>query len=221
MFLCLDIWDVGCEDVSAPHTRVYDNLRERHATPQGVRHACANVHVIDSRPPCLITAATTDTPQNAGRAAPKNRMRTPMTLVYTPSPSAAIDDDTPTQSFDDFLDVLAGLRLTSAAITLDLERRSLSIYGTPVKLCAKEFAVVAYLAENADRAVSRDELFTHVWKGSELAPESRAIDAQIRRLRQKFSAAPDLVTTVRGAGYRLNTSTGVYVRTRRSRALAA
>ncbi|MST64425.1 winged helix-turn-helix domain-containing protein [Schaalia hyovaginalis] len=143
-----------------------------------------------------------------------------MTLVYTPAPSADIDD-APAQSFEDFLDVLAGLSLSPAHVDLDLDRRSLVIRGDRVRLCAKEFELLAHLAANADRAVSREELFATVWSGSGLGPESRTVDAHIRRLRKKIEAAPDLVTTVRGEGYRFNTTLGVLVRTSRLHTLAA
>ena len=75
-----------------------------------------------------------------------------MTLVYTPAPSSDIDD-APAQSFEDFLDVLAGLSLSPAHVDLDLDRRSLVIRGDRVRLCAKEFELLAHLAANADRAV--------------------------------------------------------------------
>lgn len=143
-----------------------------------------------------------------------------MTLVYTPAPSADIDD-APAQSFEDFLDVLAGLSLSPAHVDLDLDRRSLVIRGDRVRLCAKEFELLAHLAANADRAVSREELFATVWSGSGLGPESRTVDAHIRRLRKKIEAAPDLVTTVRGEGYRFNTTSGVRIRTSRLHTLAA
>lgn len=143
-----------------------------------------------------------------------------MTLVYTPAPSTDIDD-TPAQSFTDFLNVLAHLRLSPATVDLDLDRRSLIICGKRVKLCTKEFKLLAHLAAHADRAVSREELFASVWSGSKLSPESRTVDAHIRRLRQKITDAPDLVSTVRGEGYRFNTSSGVRVHTKRLHTLAA
>mgnify|MGYP003622708592 CR=1 FL=1 len=84
--------------------------------------------------------------------------------------------------------------------------------------------VAAHLAANADRVVSRDELFATVWSDRGLDADSRTVDAHIKRLRAKLDA-PDLVSTVRGEGYRFNSAPSVLVRStqlaRRRTALAA
>lgn len=145
-----------------------------------------------------------------------------MTLVNTPATSAVADvDAAPQTSFDEFLDILAGLRLAPARIDLDIDRGLLEIRGARIALCAKEFDLLAHLASNADRAVSRDELFSTVWQGSDLGAESRTVDAHIRRLRKKLADAPELISTVRGEGYRFNSAPGVRVRVSRACTLAA
>ena len=80
---------------------------------------------------------------------------------------------------------------------------------------------MAHLAANADRAVTRDELFASVWAHAELGSDSRTVDAHIRRLRKKLSILPDLISTVRGAGYRFNSTPAVRVRVTRPVTLAA
>jgi two-component system OmpR family response regulator len=71
--------------------------------------------------------------------------------------------------------------------------------GVDLALTAKEFAILLHLARNADRVVSRVELLEHCW--DELAdPMSNVVDVKIRQLRRKLGP-PDLVHTVRGAGY--------------------
>ncbi|QPK82259.1 winged helix-turn-helix transcriptional regulator [Schaalia sp. ZJ405] len=144
-----------------------------------------------------------------------------MTLINTSSSSlAATIDDTPT-SFDDFLKVLSGLSLTSNVIEIDVDRQRVTIDGKSAGLCAKEIELLTYLAARADHAVSRAELFATVWSGSELGDDSRTVDAHIRRLRKKLSIAPDLISTVRGQGYRLNSAPSIHVLATPVHALAA
>ena len=71
--------------------------------------------------------------------------------------------------------------------------------GAELALTAKEFAILHYLAANANRVVSRIELLEHCW--DEFAdPTSNVVDVKIRQLRRKLGE-PGLVHTVRGAGY--------------------
>jgi DNA-binding response OmpR family regulator len=76
--------------------------------------------------------------------------------------------------------------------------------GQPVALTPLEFKTLKYLAQNARRVVSRDELLNEVW-GYENYPCTRTVDNLILRLRQKLekdSARPAHFQTVHGAGYK-------------------
>ena len=143
-----------------------------------------------------------------------------MALVNTPSRHLRAADDRPT-SYEEFLDVLAGLRLSSSRIDIDIDRGLVTLDGRDAGLSAKEHALLAHLAANADRAVTREELFASVWADAELGSESRTVDAHIRRLRKKLEILPDLISTVRGEGYRFNSTPAVCVRITRPVALAA
>lgn len=127
-------------------------------------------------------------------------------------------------SFEDFLSVLDNLRLAPSRVDIDLERGRVVVDHGEVSLTHQEFRLLAHLAANADRVVSRDELFATVWSDRGLDADSRTVDAHIKRLRAKLDA-PDLVSTVRGEGYRFNSAPSVLVRStqlaRRRTALAA
>ena len=138
-----------------------------------------------------------------------------MTLVNTPAASVRAANDTPT-SYEEFLDVLAGLRLSSSRIDIDIDRGQVTLDGRDAGLSAKEHDLLAHLAANADRSVTRDELFASVWADADLGS-----DAHIRRLRKKLSILPDLISTVRGEGYRFNSTPSVRVRVTRPVTLAA
>lgn len=73
----------------------------------------------------------------------------------------------------------------------------------------REIAVLAYLAEHADRPVSREELLLKVWGyARNIDIETRTVDIHIAKLRRKIEVdpgEPQNLVTVRGAGYRLLT----------------
>ena len=71
----------------------------------------------------------------------------------------------------------------------------------------REIEVLSYLAQNADRPVSREELLAKVWGyARNLDIETRTVDIHVAKLRRKIEAdpkEPQRLVTVRGAGYRL------------------
>jgi len=90
---------------------------------------------------------------------------------------------------------------------LDLHRRNLlNETGESVTLTANEFELLKVFLENSNRILSRDVLMD-MTKGQEWSPFDRAIDTQIGRLRKKIEKdtnTPELIKTVRGAGYVLS-----------------
>lgn len=87
---------------------------------------------------------------------------------------------------------------------LDLVRRELKqIAGTVVPLTTGEFELLRVFALNPNRVLNRDQLMDQV-KGREWSAYDRTIDTQIVRIRKKIEAdpaKPELIKTVRGAGY--------------------
>jgi DNA-binding response OmpR family regulator len=76
----------------------------------------------------------------------------------------------------------------------------------PVHLTATEFRLLHELADAAGRVLSRTQLLDRVWDQGFLGDE-RLVDVHVRRLRTKIEAdpaAPQLLHTVRGLGYRLD-----------------
>ncbi len=77
--------------------------------------------------------------------------------------------------------------------------------GEVVPLTRTEFRLLLELATERGRVFSREELLERVW-GYDYFGDSRLVDVHVRRLRKKVEAdpaAPTVVTTVRGMGYRL------------------
>ena len=76
--------------------------------------------------------------------------------------------------------------------------------GQRTELSDKEAELLRYLAANAGRAISRDELLTRVWQLNPRGLSTRTIDMHVTRLREKLRDDPDepqVVLTVRGKGY--------------------
>jgi DNA-binding response OmpR family regulator len=85
-------------------------------------------------------------------------------------------------------------------VQLDRESHDVTVAGKPVELTAKEFDLLAYFMANAGVLVSRDLLLDRVW-GQEYPGGTRTVDVHVAQLRRKLGR-PDLIRTLRGAGYK-------------------
>jgi len=89
----------------------------------------------------------------------------------------------------------------------DLERREARYSGGGrAELTEREAELLRYLAGNAGRAVSREELLERVWRTDPTGLETRTVDMQVARLREKLRDDPEnprVLLTVRGKGYML------------------
>jgi len=90
-------------------------------------------------------------------------------------------------------------------ISLDLSAHRVTRGGKPVHLGPTEFRLLRFLMERPGRVFSREQLLDAVW-GRDAEVELRTVDVHIRRLRKALNGAgrPDLVRTVRAAGYSLD-----------------
>jgi DNA-binding response OmpR family regulator len=91
------------------------------------------------------------------------------------------------------------------ALELDLIRHRARIEGKPLPLTPSEFRLLALLAEDPERAVSRREIMQHLWESS-FVGDQRACDTHILNIRRKLErdpAHPTRLVTVRGLGYQL------------------
>jgi len=76
--------------------------------------------------------------------------------------------------------------------------------GRRAAISQREAELMRYLAANADRAVTREELLAHVWRLDPQGITTRTIDMHVARLREKLgdnSDHPEVILTVRGKGY--------------------
>jgi DNA-binding response OmpR family regulator len=94
--------------------------------------------------------------------------------------------------------------LTVADLEVDTVRHEVRRAGQPIRLTAKEYAVLEYLTHNAGRVLTRDQILAHVWP-SDYDGYSNTVDVFIRYLRRKIDDGrePKLIQTVIGSGYTL------------------
>jgi DNA-binding response OmpR family regulator len=92
-------------------------------------------------------------------------------------------------------------------LRLDTEEWSMTVGGQPLALTPKELSVMELLMENAGRLLTRAQIEEQVWE-TDLSTESNLLEVYIARLRRKLAAAStsSVITTIRGAGYRLETT---------------
>jgi len=89
--------------------------------------------------------------------------------------------------------------LTVGRLRLEPRRHRCWVDDDEVMLTAREYAVLTYLAERVDQAVSKQELLDEVWEESGLDPN--VVEVCVMQLRKKVGS--DVIQTVRNVGYRL------------------
>ncbi len=99
--------------------------------------------------------------------------------------------------------------MTFADITMDFAKRRVMRGDRPVHLGPTEFRLLQFLMEKPGDVLSRESLLKSVWGGS-IHVELRTVDVHIRRLRRALNEGgePDVVRTVRSAGYALDLHAG-------------
>jgi len=95
-------------------------------------------------------------------------------------------------------------RLEHGPILVDLLKRQVSRDGQPVILQPREFRILEELMREDGKVVTRTMLLERVWN-YHFDPQTNIVDTHISRLRSKLNEGgkPDLIETVRGAGYRM------------------
>ena len=100
--------------------------------------------------------------------------------------------------------------LEFSGIILDLTSHKATRDGTDVHFSPTEFGLLRHMMEHPGRVFSREQLLDAVW-GHDIYVELRTVDVHIRRLRRALNydgKQPDLIRTVRSAGYALEENPG-------------
>jgi len=95
--------------------------------------------------------------------------------------------------------------IEASGLSLDPDRRASTLDGKPLDLTYVEFELLRTLVAQPGKVFSRRALLQAIW-GDSAYREPRTIDVHVRHLREKVErdpSEPELILTVRGAGYRL------------------
>jgi two-component system response regulator RegX3 len=101
---------------------------------------------------------------------------------------------------------LAPMTLEVGSVRMDVERHIVTLDSTEVRLPLKEFELLEMFLRNPGRVLTRGQLIDRVW-GSDYVGDTKTLDVHVKRLRAKLEsnpADPQLLTTVRGLGYKLD-----------------
>lgn len=90
-------------------------------------------------------------------------------------------------------------------LTMDLSAHRVHRHDREVYLGPTEFRLLRYLLQHPGRVFAREQLLDAVW-GHDVYVEPRTVDVHIRRLRKTLNSGgePDLIRTVRAAGYAID-----------------
>ena len=95
----------------------------------------------------------------------------------------------------------------SARLEIDTEEQTVYLDGNQLPVPKREFQLLALLAANVNRTISREQVVDHLW-GMDFEGELRVVDLYIDRLRKRLKVPDDRpcswqIRTTRGVGYRL------------------
>ena len=92
--------------------------------------------------------------------------------------------------------------LKVADLEMDLVERQVTRGGKKINLLPREFELLRYLMQNAERIVTRTMVLEHVWE-FHFDPRSKIIETHMSRLRAKIDKGAErpLIHTIRGYGY--------------------
>ena len=90
-------------------------------------------------------------------------------------------------------------------LEVDFTARVVKIDGKPADMSPKEYELLFYLVRNRNIALSREKLICEVW-GYDFFGDDRTLDTHIKLLRHSLGPYSKFIVTLRGVGYRFESS---------------
>ncbi len=87
-------------------------------------------------------------------------------------------------------------------LTINIQRREVTVNGKQIALRTQEFELLRVLAEEPGRVYSREQLLYLAW-GYDFAGQTRTVDVHVAQLRKKLEKCSVQLETVTGFGYKL------------------
>jgi two-component system alkaline phosphatase synthesis response regulator PhoP len=98
-----------------------------------------------------------------------------------------------------------GQKFQFADLDVDIPALEVRRKGKDIEISKREAAIIQFFAANPNRVVDREELYRAVWDETMSELGTRTVDMHIAKLRSKIernAAEPQIIKTVRGAGYK-------------------
>lgn len=109
----------------------------------------------------------------------------------------AVAEEEPVDDTDDMV-------LDELGVRLDSERHAVAVRGEEISMPLREFELLEMLMRHSGRVLTRGQLIDRVW-GSNYYGDTKTLDVHIKRIRARIEeepSKPQLISTVRGVGYR-------------------
>jgi DNA-binding response OmpR family regulator len=90
-------------------------------------------------------------------------------------------------------------------LEIEVFTRKVKVEGVPVKLTAREFDLLLFLAQNSEHVFTKNDLYNAIWKEENSESYYNAVAVYIKRLRNKIEEDPEnpqYIETIWGVGYR-------------------
>ncbi len=97
-----------------------------------------------------------------------------------------------------------GSKLQVRGLEIDKDSRRVTVNGKEVAMAHKEFDLLLFLLQNANRVFGKEELFERIW-GMDALGDASTVTVHIARIREKIEenpSKPQYIGTVWGSGYR-------------------
>lgn len=94
------------------------------------------------------------------------------------------------------------LSLALGGVTLDDQRRSVTVGGIAIELTFKEYELLKLLMSRPGTVFSRQQILEKIW-GVDFDMDTRTVDMHIKTLRQKLGVQGSIIQTVRNVGYKV------------------
>jgi DNA-binding response OmpR family regulator len=101
-----------------------------------------------------------------------------------------------------------GQTFTFGDLYVDIAGLKVRRKGKEIEITRREARIIQYFAANPNRVISREDLYREVWDDTMTDLETRTTDMHIAKLRSKIErdvSDPQIIKTVRGAGYKYET----------------
>lgn len=94
-------------------------------------------------------------------------------------------------------------RLSAGRVSFDRDALLVEVDGRPIKMTAKEMAILELFMSHPGKLFSRERILSNVW-GMNMDPMTNVVDVYIGKVRKKIDPADgdSMIETVRGLGYR-------------------